>query len=129
MTAQAQMKYGIPVSGRVDVLLHKKLKSEAVQYGLTMSKMVDTALSEWAQTSEIREADQQLRIELSEVTQKLQIAEKTIVDLKAKFSEENKGINQKWKEAVGKFIIEISKNDSKTSEYYQEVFIQQFENA
>jgi len=129
MTAQAQMKYGIPVSGRVDVLLHKKLKSEAVQYGLTMSKMVDTALSEWAQTSEIREADQQLRLELSEATEKLQVAEKSIVELETKFREENKGVNQKWKEAVGKFIIEISKNDSKTYEYYKEVFIQQFKNV
>ena len=93
MTAQAKTKYGVPVSGRVDVLLHKRLKDEADKYGLTMSKMVDTALSQWAQTSEIRKADQQLRAKVKQLESQLKV------------TNENK---EKWKVHATSFKTDLT---------------------
>ena len=93
MTAE-KTKYGIPVSGRVDVLLHKKLKEEADRYGLTMSKMVDTALSQWAQTEEIRQAEEQLRNKVKQLENQVKSIEKE---------------RKKWEETANSLNINLSK--------------------
>ena len=123
MTA-TKTKYGIPVSGRVDIMLHKKLKEEANKLGLTMSRMVDTALSEWAQTDEIRlrekqqqERIQQLEAELSNAKNKIEEWEQYSKYQEEEFTAEKVRINGAWRKASGKFIKKISKSPKANDEY------------
>ena len=118
MATQAKTKYGIPVSGRVDVLLHQKLKNEANKYGLTMSKMVDTALSQWAETGELREIDQQLRNKIKQLETQLAAVSQNADSLKSENAKSVSDYNKmekhytnqlnRWKESVILFIESIA---------------------
>jgi len=120
-----QAKYGIPVSGRVDVLLHKKLKEDANKYGLSMCRMVDTALTEWAQTSEIRKTDEQLKIRIEELERKLSKSKTTIKKYQKELDEETQRINKRWSTAIAMFIKQISNSNSKHNshiELFKQIF-------
>jgi len=80
--------------------------------------MVDTALNEWAQHSEQREVEQQLREQLQKQ-----------INLNKELQAECKVTNLRWSRSVGVFIKKLSKNREDKADYYLAEFQKIFKNV
>jgi|GEM_PF-4547834 len=111
-----QEKYGIPVSGRVDVSIAKKLKEEANTLDLSLSRMVHVALSEWANVEDNREQKKKLEIDNQALQTELNEAYVKIKEWESFHPTKVEEINFTWRKAIGAFIESLSENGKKRQE-------------
>jgi len=120
-----QEKYGIPVSGRVDVSIAKKLKEEANTLDLSMSRMVHVALSEWANAEDNRAQKKTLESDNQALQTELNEAYAKIKEWEDFHSTKVESINKVWQNGVAKFIHSLTDNGKKLQEYtktFNEIF-------